>query len=61
VVGERKTELVACNRAAVDRMAHCRRELAVVAGADSLIEDPRDIDRVAGLARDWFVRHLGGR
>lgn len=61
VVGERETELIACNRAVVDQMTHCRRELAVVPGADSLIEDPDSIARVAGLARDWFARHLGGR
>jgi putative phosphoribosyl transferase len=30
-----------------------------VEGASHLFEEPGTLDRVAELARDWFVRHLG--
>ncbi|MFC8800920.1 phosphoribosyltransferase family protein [Promicromonospora sp. NPDC057138] len=33
-------------------------ELAVVAGATHLFEEPGTLGQVAGLAREWFVRHL---
>ena len=32
--------------------------LAVVPGARHLFQEPGTLDRAAGLARDWFVRHL---
>jgi putative phosphoribosyl transferase len=30
-----------------------------VPGAGHLFEEPGTLERVAELARDWFVRHLG--
>jgi putative phosphoribosyl transferase len=35
------------------------RELEVVEGATHLFEESGALDRVADLARDWFVAHLG--
>jgi pimeloyl-ACP methyl ester carboxylesterase len=35
-------------------------ELAVVPGATHLFEEPGALPRVAGLAREWFTRHLPG-
>ena len=32
--------------------------LAVVPGATHLFEEPGALERVADLARDWFVRYL---
>lgn len=58
IVGEREHELLALNRSVVDQMSQCRRELSVVPDAHSLVENERDIDHVAGLARNWFAHHL---
>jgi len=32
--------------------------LDIVPGAGHLFEEPGALERVTGLARDWFVRHL---
>jgi len=37
---------------------HCQNHLAVVPGASHLFEEPGTLDTAAGLARDWFIRHL---
>ncbi|HEY9473106.1 MAG TPA: hypothetical protein VIS06_04545, partial [Mycobacteriales bacterium] len=34
--------------------------LEVVPGATHLFEEPGALSAVAQLARDWFLRHLGG-
>lgn len=34
--------------------------LEVIAGATSRFEEPGALERVAELARDWFLQHLGG-
>jgi putative phosphoribosyl transferase len=36
----------------------CESDLAVVPGAGHLFEEPGTLDAAAGLARDWFLRHL---
>ncbi|HEX9042456.1 MAG TPA: phosphoribosyltransferase family protein [Trebonia sp.] len=36
----------------------CENDLAVVPGASHLFEEPGTLDAAAGLARDWFIRHL---
>ena len=36
----------------------CQNHLAVVPGASHLFEEPGTLDTAAGLARDWFIRHL---
>ncbi len=36
-----------------------RCELIVVPGATDLFEEPGTLERVAVLARDWFIDHLG--
>jgi putative phosphoribosyl transferase len=36
----------------------CESDLAVVPGAGHLFEEPGTLDAAAGLARDWFIRHL---
>lgn len=57
IVGGRDTEVLRLNRAAQEEM-HCRSEIAVVAGATHLFEEPGALDEVAALTRDWFVTHL---
>jgi pimeloyl-ACP methyl ester carboxylesterase len=34
--------------------------LVIVPGATHLFEEPGTLERVAELARDWFVTHLAG-
>ncbi len=34
------------------------KKLVIVPGATHLFEEPRALERVAELARDWFVEHL---
>jgi hypothetical protein len=34
------------------------KQLVVVPGAANLLDDPKGLDRIATLARDWFLRYL---
>jgi putative phosphoribosyl transferase len=36
----------------------CENELAVIPGATHLFEEPGALEAAAGLARDWFARHM---
>jgi putative phosphoribosyl transferase len=45
------------NRESLGRL-NCTKELAVVPGATHLFEEQGALEQVAGLARDWFARHL---
>ncbi len=57
VVGERDQVVLDLNRQAMHQLAGEAR-LEVVPGATHLFEEPGTLDRVAALARDWFVSHL---
>jgi len=35
------------------------KKLEIVPGATHLFEEPGCLEKVAVLARDWFLRHLG--
>jgi putative phosphoribosyl transferase len=41
------------------RALRCESRLVVVPGATHLFEEPGTLEAVAGLARDWFLAHLG--
>jgi putative phosphoribosyl transferase len=58
IVGERDTEVLELNRAAL-AMLHGDGELVVVPGATHLFEEPGALQEVARLAADWFRAHLG--
>jgi putative phosphoribosyl transferase len=58
VVGGRDAVVLELNRRAQARM-RCESRLAVVPGATHLFEEPGTLEQAAGLARDWFVDHLG--
>ncbi|MFG3052028.1 phosphoribosyltransferase family protein [Kitasatospora sp. NPDC048239] len=57
IVGARDTTVIDLNRQARARL-RCESELAVVPHAGHLFEEPGALDRVADLARDWFLSHL---
>jgi putative phosphoribosyl transferase len=57
IVGSLDLQVLELNRAACARLRElCRIE--IVPGATHLFEEPQTLDVAAGLARDWFVRHL---
>lgn len=57
IVGERDQPVIELNERAMARM-HAPTRLEIVAGATHLFEEPGALERVAMLARDWFVHHL---
>jgi putative phosphoribosyl transferase len=54
IVGGRDQAVLDMNRRAQERL-RCDSHLAVVAGATHLFEEPGALEKVAQLARDWFV------
>ena len=57
VVGGRDDVVIGLNREAMTQLGGDAR-LEIVPGATHLFEEPGALERVAQLARDWFVRHL---
>ncbi|MCX4824513.1 phosphoribosyltransferase family protein [Streptomyces sp. NBC_01142] len=57
IVGGHDTLVLELNRKAQEEL-RCENRLEVVPGATHLFEEPGALDAVAGLARDWFTRHL---
>jgi putative phosphoribosyl transferase len=60
IVGSRDTEVLALNREAAEQIGGPH-EIAVVAGATHLFEEPGALAEVARLAGAWFARHLAAR
>jgi len=58
IVGGADAEVLELNRAAA-RLLRCPNEVVVVPGASHLFEEPGALEAVAGLASDWFAKHLG--
>jgi putative phosphoribosyl transferase len=57
VVGGDDGPVIGMNREAAAHLA-CEHRLEIVPGATHLFEEPGKLERVAELARDWFLRHL---
>ncbi len=57
IVGDDDPVVLQLNREAMDRPPGKAR-LEIVPGASHLFEEPGALERVAHLARDWFVLHL---
>ncbi|TCN31176.1 putative phosphoribosyltransferase [Kribbella orskensis] len=57
IVGGHDDLVLQLNRRAQAAMP-CESELAVVAGATHLFEEPGALQQVAAMARDWFASHL---
>jgi putative phosphoribosyl transferase len=60
IVGGEDVEVLRLNQRALEALAGETR-LEIVPGATHLFEEPGALAHVAALARDWFLRHLGGR
>ena len=60
IVGGHDEPVIELNEEAYDRMT-CERKLEIVPGATHLFEEPGTLEHVARLARDWFVKYLGGQ
>jgi dienelactone hydrolase len=59
IVGGNDVEVLRLNQQALSAIAGKAR-LEIVPGATHLFEEPGALERVALLARDWFLRHLTG-
>jgi putative phosphoribosyl transferase len=60
IVGGNDDIVIELNEMARDRM-RCEVKLEIVPGATHLFEEPGALEKVAQLATDWFVSHLGGK
>jgi dienelactone hydrolase len=60
IVGGHDYPVIKMNRDALAQM-RVEAHLEIVPGAGHLFEEPGALERVAGLARAWFERHLLGR
>jgi len=57
IVGGNDTPVIAMNREAYDRM-QCVRRKEIIPGAGHLFEEPGTLEKVAHMARDWFLLYL---
>jgi putative phosphoribosyl transferase len=57
IVGSLDEAVLGMNLSAGQHLG-CEHQLAVVGGASHLFAEPGTLQQVAGLARDWFIRHL---
>jgi putative phosphoribosyl transferase len=58
IVGGNDDIVIELNEQARDRM-RCEVKLEIVPGATHLFEEPGALEKVAKLASDWFVNHIG--
>jgi len=58
IVGGNDDIVIELNEMARDQM-RCEVKLEIVAGATHLFEEPGALEKVAKLASDWFVSHIG--
>jgi putative phosphoribosyl transferase len=57
IVGGDDRPVVPLNQTAYDKL-RCPKELIIVPRASHLFEEPGTLDKVAELARDWFMKHF---
>ena len=60
VVGGNDDVVIELNEMARDQM-RCEVTLEIVPGATHLFEEPGALEKVAKLASDWFVNHIGAK
>jgi len=59
IVGANDDVVIELNEQARDRMG-CEVKMEIIPGATHLFEEPGTLEKVAKLASDWFVNHIGG-
>lgn len=59
IVGSNDDVVIELNEMARDQM-RCEVKLEIVPGATHLFEEPGALEKVARMASDWFVNHIGG-
>jgi putative phosphoribosyl transferase len=57
IVGQNDPAVIELNRQAMRKLGGETR-LEIIPGASHLFEEPGTLEKVAGLARNWFLRHL---
>ena len=57
IVGGADYSVIDVNKKALNEL-HCEKRLEIIPGATHLFEEPGTLERVAGLASDWFENHL---
>jgi len=57
LVGGLDDVVIGLNQAAF-AILRCEKQLVIVPGATHLFEEPGKLEKVAALARDWFLQHL---
>lgn len=57
IVGGEDIPVIPLNEAAYKKLS-CPKELVIVPRASHLFEEPGTLDKVAQLARNWFIKHL---
>jgi putative phosphoribosyl transferase len=60
IVGGNDDIVIELNEMARDQM-RCEVKLEIVPGATHLFEEPGALEKVAKLATDWFVNHIGAK
>ena len=60
IVGGNDDIVIELNEMAPDQM-RCEVKLEIVPGAAHLFEEPGALEKVAKLATDWFVNHIGAK
>ena len=60
IVGGNDDIVIELNEMARDQM-RCEVKLEIVSGATHLFEEPGALEKVANLASDWFVKHIGAK
>jgi putative phosphoribosyl transferase len=57
IVGGEDRSVIPLNESAYEKLS-CPKEMVVVPGATHLFEEPGALEKVAELARDWFVKYF---
>jgi pimeloyl-ACP methyl ester carboxylesterase len=58
IVGGDDVPVIRLNREALRQLGARETQLVIVPGATHLFEEPGALEQVAGLAAEWFARHL---
>jgi putative phosphoribosyl transferase len=57
IVGGEDIPVIPLNEVAYKKLS-CPKELVIVPGASHLFEEPGTLDKVAQLARNWFMKYF---